>query len=202
MSINAIGSSSSLASTQALQQTRRHQGGPDLTNTAELLGTSTDDLQTQLKSGTTLADLAKQKGVSTDDLMNAIKTDIKAGKPDGAPDLSDDQLTQMASGIASGQKPQGPGGPHGPGGPGGPGGPPPMQGVSSTSSTDDDDDDDTVNTNLNSLADALGTNPDELRSLLSSVQDLGSLLEKSGVTGYGSAGKSVATSGLAVDQYA
>ena len=43
---------------------------------------------------------------------------------------------------------------------------------------------------------------DELRTLLSSVQDLGSLLEKSGVTGYGSAGTSAATSGLAVDEYA
>lgn len=195
MSIDAVGSSSSLASLTSTQQTRRHHGGPPLNDTAALLGTNADDLQTQLKSGTTLQDIAKQKGVSQDDLLNAIKSDLKSGKPEGAPDLDDSQLTNMASAIASGQRPQGPGGPGGHGH--GHGGPPPVARTS-----DSDADDSTVNQNLTSLADALGTNPDELRTLLSSVQDLGSLLEKSGVTGYGSAGTSAATAGLAVDEYA
>src|SRR5262249_41979708 len=53
-------------------------------NTAQLLGMSTDDLQSALKSGQTLDDLASAKGVSSTDLTNAIKTDIQADKPAGA----------------------------------------------------------------------------------------------------------------------
>jgi hypothetical protein len=95
---------------QALQQQpHQRRQPPSMDNTAQLLGMSTDDLQSALKSGQTLDDLASAKGVSSTDLTNAIKTDIQANKPAGAPDLSDDQLTKMATDIAAGK---GPGGAH------------------------------------------------------------------------------------------
>src|ERR1700742_846648 len=98
------------AGIQALQPPPQRPKPPTLDTTAQLLGMSTDDLQSALKSGQTLDDLASAKGVSATDLTGAVKADLKAGKPAGAPDLSDDQLTQMATNIAAGQ---GPGGPHG-----------------------------------------------------------------------------------------
>ncbi len=69
---------------------------------------STDELRQAQQSGTTLNDLAKQKGVSSDDLIKSITADLKADKPEGAPELSDTQLSDMASNIASGKRPQGP----------------------------------------------------------------------------------------------
>ena len=94
---------------QALQPPPQRPQPPTMDTTAQLLGMSTDDLQSALKSGQTLDDLASAKGVSSTDLTTAIKTDIQANKPAGAPDLSDDQLTQMATNIAAAK---GPGGAH------------------------------------------------------------------------------------------
>lgn len=89
--------------------------------TADLLGLSTTDLKAQLESGKTLNEIAETQGVSQKDLLKSITEGLQAGKPEGAPELSEAQMTEMAEAIASGQ------GPRGPGGPGGPGGPPPLQ---------------------------------------------------------------------------
>ncbi len=76
-----------------------HHHGRHLAGLAQQLGVSASDLETARKSGQSLSDFAADKGISRDDLLAAVKADIKANKPDGAPDLSDDQLTEMATRI-------------------------------------------------------------------------------------------------------
>jgi len=76
--------------------------GPPLTNTASLLGLSSDDLSSALHSGTSLADLAQQKGVSNNDLLSSVETDIQANPPSGAPSLSPTQLQQIATSMIDG----------------------------------------------------------------------------------------------------
>jgi hypothetical protein len=159
-------------------QTRPHRTPPAMTNTAGLLGVSADELRDAQRSGTTLADLATQKGVSKDDLVKSLATDLKANKPEGAPELSEAQLTEMATNIAAGKRPQGP--------------PPPPRG-------DDGDDGDRSQRNVASLAEALGTDADTLLQRLQSGADLTSLLR--GATGYGAQSESLA-SGLAIDRHA
>ena len=66
---------------------------PAMAGTAQLLGMSADDLRSAQRSGTTLADLAAEKGVSEDDLVNTVAADMKADNPEGAPELSETQLT-------------------------------------------------------------------------------------------------------------
>jgi len=161
-----------------------------MTGTATLLGMSADDLRKAQRSGTTLADLAAQKGVSTDDLVTTVAADMKANKPEGAPELSEAQLTEMATNIAEGKRRQGP--------------PPPVGGV--VAGADDSDGQARVSMNLSTLAEALGTDADTLVQRLTSGEDLESLLR--GATGtsaaYGSSATSAAavTGGLAVDRYA
>jgi hypothetical protein len=105
MAISAINDATATALTPA----RRPPQPASLDNT-RLLGTTADDLRTQLQSGKTLDDLVSAKGISSGDLISAVKSDLQANKPAGAPDLSDDQLTQMATDVAAGK---GPGRAHG-----------------------------------------------------------------------------------------
>jgi hypothetical protein len=179
--ISSLGGTDLAALSQAGGAQRRPPSPPadSFTNTAKTLGLTTDDLKTQLDSGATLDSLAQAKGVSSNDLLAAVKTDLKANKPDGAPEVSDDQLTQMASNVAAGK---GPGGGHGPHGP-----------RPGTSASD-------TSQSLSTLADALGTSTDDLLSKLQSGSDLSSLFGQSGSATWSSQGAS--TSGLAVDLYA
>jgi outer membrane receptor protein involved in Fe transport len=177
MTISALGSSSSMSALTQTSGTQRPKGPPADTfeNTAQLLGLSTDDLKTQLDSGETLSSLATAKGVSDDDLLASVKQDLKTHKPDGAPDLSDDQLTQMASGIASGRPPGG------------------MRKAPGTSASD-------TSQTLQTLADALGTTSDDLLQKLQSGSNLSSLFGQSGSATWSQSG--TATSGLSLDVYA
>jgi hypothetical protein len=159
-------------------QSRPPRTPPAMTGTATLLGMSADDLRQAQRSGTTLADLATQKGVAKDDLVKSVAADLKANKPDGAPELSETQLTEMATNVAEGKRPQGP---HGP--------PPPRGGGG---------DGDRAQANVSSLAEALGTDADTLLQKLQSGDDLTTLLR--GATGYGSS--LTVDGGLAVDRYA
>lgn len=163
---------------------RRHER-PDmekrLAPTAQLLGVSTGDLKQQLHSGTTLSDIAKSKGVSQDDLLASIREGLKAGKPEGAPELTEAQLTQMATDIAAGKRP------GRPDGTGGPGGPPPLPAASSPED------------NLNTLAGALGIDPTELLRQLSSGADMRALGGKEDPY---SSRAAWPTRGLAVDAWA
>lgn len=179
------------ALTQAASQRQRPKP-PDMTNTAKALGLSTDDLQSELKSGKTLDSIAQDKGVSADDLLSAVKTDLTANKPADAPALSDDQLTQMATAVAAGKGPGGPHGHHHHGGGGGGSGQADAS-ILGTSASD-------TSSNLSSLADALGTSSDDLLSQLTSGTDLSSLFSQSGSGTWNTSGTQ--TGGLAVDMYA
>jgi hypothetical protein len=69
---------------------------------ASLFGETSDQLMSELQSGkTSLSDLAKTKGISQDDLINAIKQGISQTAGNGAPNLSDTQLTNIANRIAN-----------------------------------------------------------------------------------------------------
>jgi uncharacterized protein YidB (DUF937 family) len=169
-------SSVSTAGVTLQPQDRSHRTPPEMTNTAQLLGMSADELRDAQRSGTTLADLATQKGVSKDDLVKSLASDLKANKPEGAPELSEAQMTEMATNIAEGKRPQGPQGPPPGGGSG----------------------DDRAQANVASLAEALGTDADTLLQKLQSGEDLTTLLR--GATGYGSS--ATVSGGLSIDRYA
>jgi hypothetical protein len=167
-----------------------HHGGgkpPSLDNTASLLGESADDLTTQLKSGKTLNDIATAQGVSSTALVAALKTDITANRPAGAPAVGDVQLTSMATAIAAGK---GPGG----GGGGGFGG---QQAVSSATDVDATK----AEANLKQMASTLGVSQTDLLNQLSSGVSFSALLGNAGTNPY-TASTYAVSGGLAVDQYA
>jgi hypothetical protein len=97
---------------------------------ATALGLTADELKTELQAGKTLADIAKEKSVDVTKVTSAVAVALKA-KLDAA--LADGKLTQAqydeqaarltekATSIVNGEKPDGMGfgGGHGPGGPGG-----------------------------------------------------------------------------------
>jgi hypothetical protein len=186
MSVNPVAGASGAAELQR----RPPRTPPPMTNTAQLLGVSADELREAQRSGTTLADLATQKGVSKDDLVKSVASDLKANKPEGAPELSEAQMTEMATNIAEGKRPQG-----------GHGGPPPAPPAG-----DGGSDDERVQANVASLAEALGTDADSLLDKLRSGADLATLLR--GATGNAAGYDSSATAsaavsgGLAIDRYA
>jgi hypothetical protein len=74
-----------------------HRGGRDISGLAKRLGVDASDLETARKNGQSLSDFAESKGISQDDLLSAVKAEITAHRPDGAPALSDDQLTAIAT---------------------------------------------------------------------------------------------------------
>ena len=178
MNIGAVGASV-VDMTQQVGGHRAHHRGPDMDQamapTAKLLGLSTSDLKQQVDSGQTLEQIADAQGVSKDDLLGSIKEGLKASKPDGAPELSEAQLTEMAGNIAAGKRPQGPP-------PGGPGG-------GRRQSADD---------RLHGVADALGMDPQELLDQLNSGVDFKSLL---GGDGPYEAKTAYSGGGLQVDEY-
>jgi hypothetical protein len=167
----------------------RPQGPPSPPNmdaTAGLLGMSSDELQQAQRSGTTLTELASQKGVSKDDLVASITKDLQANKPEGAAELDATQLTQMATNIADGVRPQG--------GPGGHGGHHHHGGQAGG---------DRAAQNLSALASALGTDTDTLLSKLQSGGDLTDWLSSlRSPTGYGSDATGAVAGGLQVDTQA
>ena len=69
--------------------------------TAQLLGTTTSDLASSLKSGQSLASIASSKGVSQDDLVKAISSALQ--KADSS--LSADQANRMATTLATTRPP-------------------------------------------------------------------------------------------------
>ena len=161
---------------------------PPLTNTAKLLGVSPSQLSQDMQSGTTLTSLASQAGISSSSLLSSIESDLQANAPQGAPALSSTQLTTMATNIANGTRPAGGHHHHHHGG--------------GISPTDPSDAGSTAQTNLSTLADALGTDPATLLSQLTSGQDLTSALSSPSQTGYGTPLAASITGGVTFDQYA
>jgi hypothetical protein len=104
------------------------------------------------------------------------------GRPAGAPELSDDQLTAIATKIAAGTGPVGSGGP-----------PPPPRGGTEDSNS--------AATNLASLAERIGMNQTELLEQLTSGTSFASLLGSAQSSPYASSSVNV-SGGLVVDEYA
>jgi hypothetical protein len=189
MSITSISSATSAYPVTGTER-RQPPKPPSMDNTADLLGLSASEIQEAQKQGKTLADLAKEKGVSTDDLTAAVTKDLQADKPEGAPELSVDQLNQMATDIVNGK------GPHGHGHHG----PPPV-------SSDDSDPDSTVAQNVSDVAASTGTDITALLAKLQSgdtdnADDIVSLLTKSNSANYGTSLSDLVSGGLSVDTYA
>jgi uncharacterized protein YidB (DUF937 family) len=171
MSISSVGGTTTVAMTYP-QSTERRQP-PTLTDTAALLGISTDQLSSDLQSGQTLSSLAGTAGVSSSDLLSSVEADLKANAPDGAPALSDTQLANMATNLINGA---------------GPG-----QSSGSTAMTA---------SNLNTLADAAGLDPSDLLDQIHSGDDLSALLGSFNQTQYGSTVADAINGGVIFDQYA
>jgi len=208
MSVSAIGGSSTWP-----VSTQTPPTPPPMTNTAKLLGLSTDQLTQDLQSGTTLSSLASQDGVSSSSLISSIEQDLQANAPQGAQSPSSSQLQQIATDIASGVKPGGHHHHHHGGGGVNPFDPtqstdPSVNPFDPTQSTDPSVNPlaapvtSTAQSNLTSLASALGTDPSTLFSQLTSGQDLSSLLSSGAGAGYGSSLLNAGTGGIAFDQYA
>lgn len=188
MSISSISSTTSTYEVAGADR-RQPPKPPSMDHTADLLGLSASELEDARKQGKSLADLAKEKGVSTDDLTAAVTQDLQANKPEGAPELSADQLSQMATDIISGK------GPHGHGHHG-----PPPTGT-------DSDTDSTVAQNVSDVAASTGTDISSLLEKLqsgdtSSADDIVSLLTKSNSANYGTSLSDLINGGLSVDTYA
>ena len=152
---------------------------PSMSNTAQLLGISTNQLSSDLQSGQTLNSLASTARVSSSNLLSSVEADLKANAPQGAPALSGTQLTGMATNIINGTGPTGGSDP-----------------TPSSSSTD------TATTNLNSLASTLGMKPSDLLAQINSGNDLSQLLGSTSQTGYGSTTANSVNGGVIFDQYA
>jgi hypothetical protein len=152
---------------------------PSMSNTAQLLGVSTNQLSSDLQSGQTLSSLASTAGVSSSNLLSSVEADLKSNAPQGAPSLSGTQLAGIATNIINGTGPTGGSG-----------------FTTSSSSTD------TATTNLNSLASTLGMNPSDLLAQINSGDDLSQLLGSTSQTGYGSTTAKSANGGVIFDQYA
>ncbi len=104
MTVSGVGSST--ADLQALQgaHARRPPISPSgIQAAAKALGLDADDVATKLQSGSTLADLAKAQGVEESSVVSAIAQDMKAHRPQGAVAVSDDQLTAMATNVVEGK---------------------------------------------------------------------------------------------------
>ena len=104
MNISGVGAGSQQL--YELQPARRSQ--PSFSDTAQLLGMSSQQLQNDLQSGTTLSSLAEQKGVSSSDLLASVEQDLQVNAPQGAPGLSSTQAQQMATNLINGTPPQPP----------------------------------------------------------------------------------------------
>ncbi len=73
-----------------------------MTPVAQLFGESSQQLMSDLQSGqTSLASLAQSKGISQTDLLDAIKQGLTQMSPNGGPQRSDSQLSNLASTIAN-----------------------------------------------------------------------------------------------------
>jgi len=138
---------------------------------AKLLGISTTTLQNDLSSGETLSSIASQAGVTSQTLISTIAQTLANNPPPGAPTLSSDQLTTMATDIANGVTPPQPGTGQGTG----------TSTTGSTTSTSSSSGSSVQGVNtasrLDELAQLLGIDPATLGSSLLSGTTLSQLLD-------------------------
>jgi hypothetical protein len=184
--INGISDNASAFAAQALGGQKPASGStsapPVLSSVANLLGMSTDDLMTSLKSGSSMSDLATQKGVSRADLLAAITQGLQTDQSAAAAAQSG-QSSALAGQIADQKGLPGHHHHHHRGG-----------GSPSSSSTD-------LQQNVAGLSTALGISSDELVKAIQS-----GLAGTTGTIGTGSSsGYGVSASllqGLQIDQMA
>lgn len=151
---------------------RGGHGGPNmdtvLSPVADLLGTTTANLQASMRSGQTLDSLAEAAGVSHDDLVAAITAGIDQdrsaqGIAATVPTGEVFDVSALAEAMATGVGPAG-----------GPSGPPPSPPVHGENSADDD--------LLQSVASALDLSTDDLVSALMEGTSLSDLATTQGVS--------------------
>jgi hypothetical protein len=101
MTVNGINQGQSLY-TQNNADTWKQRMDAALGPVASLFNENVDQLESDLKTGnTSLTALAQSKGISQDDLIGAIKQGLQQAATNGGPQLSDTQLTNIATNIAN-----------------------------------------------------------------------------------------------------
>ena len=138
--------------------------GPSLQNTAQLLGLSSQQLQTDLQSGQTLSSLAQQQGVSSSSLLSSVEQDLQSNAPQGASSVSNSQLQQIATNIINGTPPAQSGGSVG------------VFGQSAQQGSE------AHGPSLQNTAQLLGLSSQQLQTDLQSGQTLDSLAQQQGVS--------------------
>jgi hypothetical protein len=174
MIVSSVDSASNISTIQPRQHTP-----PQMTEVAKLLGLSTSELASELRSGATLSDLASKKGISSTELIKTIEGELTAHKPEGAPGLSSSQLTQIATSIASGTPP-----------------PPPTGGFGGQDSTSGSQ------SSPSTLAQSLGIEPSALLKELEEGRGFSGLVQPTGYSNDGSASQQVYAGGVSFDEYA
>jgi hypothetical protein len=167
MNVPALGVAATANYFQSTQPTR-----PPLTNTAQLLGLSTDQLNIDMRSGTKLSSLATQKGLSTSALLSSVESDLQANAPADST-ASSSRLKQIATNVIQGA---GHGGHHRGGG--GASALALLLGTDGSTSTDGTQ---SSSSALTSTAALLGLSSTQLASDLQSGTTLSSIADKQGV---------------------
>lgn len=160
--VSASGGAWALTSAQRPQPPRMDMQAA-LAPVAETLGLSVEELQSRVGAGESLAQIAADAGVASGDLVAAVAEGLADAAPEGAPALSAERLTGMATRIVEG---------GGPGGPGLPGGPPPG-GAAGVGATAED--------GLDRVAGALGLDAETLLARLGDGESLSSIAGSQGV---------------------
>jgi hypothetical protein len=165
---------------------------------AQLLGTTPQDLITQMQSGTTLSTIAGQQGVSQTDLISAIEQGLQAASPT-TNSTTQSSLTSVATSIANGTAKIGHHHHHHSGA--STTSPTSSLGLDDDSNADDDGSDSssssTTTSTVNSLASILGLDPSRVLQLLNSGTTVSSLAAGSGLPA--SDLQSLFSTGLQVD---
>jgi LysM domain len=162
---------------------------------ANLLGTTSQSLISQMQSGATLSGIATQQGVSQNDLITAIEQGLQSTNPqtsaisqNGTPS----SIATLAANIANGTAKVGGHHHHHHGG----------GSTSTTSTTDTDDDSDTSSSGIgsstiDSLSSILGVAPETLLQALSQGTSVSQLASSSGIPS--SSLQSLLSTGLQID---
>lgn len=179
--MTSVSSATSTSFLWALQQnvpparSDNRTAGP-LASVSSLLGSSVEDLQSELSSGKSLNDIADKKGVSHDDLVEALRAGMPADAPTGVDPTH--VLEQMAA-QAGGPRPPAP---------------PAGQGLGGSVGSESGVLTGTVTSRqqsvLDQLSDLLGTDSDDLAAELQGGSSLLQMLQDRGVT-KGSAAETV-----------
>jgi len=193
MTVSSVEANGSVWSAQPLAP----RTPPPINSTDELLGgLSTSELSQSLRPGDTMTSLASERGALSDSLAETVESGPTAGALHGAPPPPADPLSPVTSDMANRTPPAGhdddPTGGTPPAGAGHGQGAIVLNGPTSVR----------AESNLSSMASALGTDPSTLLEQLSAGRDLSSLLPAGARAPYGPPPLNSNGGGILVDQYA